>query len=64
MTIKKNLIVGREKYPGSICNKCGHKYGKWTEGHVATFWDGVCGWCLKNRTCAAPSDYHFPKWPI
>lgn len=45
------------KHPG-ICRDCAIKAGgKWPDGHVATFWAGVCKYCGKEKPCCAETDW-------
>ena len=51
-----------DEYPAWICADCGHKHGRWPDGHVATFHNDICGWCGEEKSCTEPRDFGYPKY--
>ena len=37
---ERNRDMSDREYPREICCDCGNKYGRWPDGHVATFYHG------------------------
>lgn len=58
-------MPAQSNYPAWICMECGDKYGKWPEGHLATFHIGdSCGWCKRDDVMVTePRDYNYPIYP-
>lgn len=50
-------------YPAWICSDCGNVYGKYPDGHCATWHTDICGWCGETKPCTEPRDFSFPKSP-
>ena len=50
------------EYPDWICYDCGSKHGRTSEGHLATWHIGDCGWCGANKAVTQPRDYGYPEW--
>jgi hypothetical protein len=50
-----------QDYPDVICTKCAESCGKiWTKGHIATFYEAVCGICGNLTICTESRDWlHF-----
>ena len=45
-----------------VCAECADAGGGvWPRGHVATFWNGNCDACRRERVCCAVGDYNWPK---
>lgn len=50
-------------YPSWICYECAYSNGgRFPENHVATFHEGKCGWCGRNKVVTEPRDYGFPPY--
>lgn len=45
-----------------ICHDCGTKYGKPRDG-VATYHNGKCQWCGKDKAVTEDRDYGYPELP-
>jgi len=45
-----------------ICHDCGTKYGK-PRGGVATYHNGQCQWCGKDKAVTEHRDYGYPQAP-
>lgn len=47
-----------------ICDDCGRLHSKPRNG-VATYHNGLCYWCLKEKPVTEDRDYGYPKnhWP-
>ena len=46
---------------GAICSECADKAGAgWQDGHLATFWQGTCGLCGRQKGVTSPADYLWP----
>ncbi len=61
----KGYLKNRPKYKTlnwkSICQSCATEEGTvWPDGHVATFWMGVCDGCNKERSLCDVTDYNWP----
>lgn len=48
-------------YPTVVCDSCAKASGKtWPDGHIATFYPGICGVCGIMSTVTEPRDWgHF-----
>lgn len=57
------MVSSLEEYPKTICMECGTSYGHMPKGHLATFYQGMCGWCKRKRTVTEPRDYGYPPYP-
>jgi len=46
---------------GSICNDCAFDFNlSWPKGHCATFWNGPCSQCEKDKmSCCSTGDYNY-----
>jgi hypothetical protein len=45
-------------YPAVICEDCAIATGKtWPEGHIATFYEAICGVCFQTKVCTEPRDW-------
>lgn len=49
--------------PSAICTPCGRKHGRAKEGHVASFYPGICDWCGMKTIVTEPRDYGYPSAP-
>lgn len=50
-------------YPDWICTFCAKENGgKWPDGHIGTFHNGVCGWCGEEVQVTEPRDWGYPNF--
>ena len=46
---------------GNICCDCAETHGAvWPDGHLATWWLGVCTVCKQKTSCCCTSDWEWP----
>jgi len=63
MTKTKQAENNCSEYPQWVCGVCAtDNGGKWSEGHVAAFHGGICGWCNQTRAVTQPRDYGYPAY--
>lgn len=58
-----SMYVDPRPYPDWICAQCGDEYGAMPDGHIATWHEGKCGWCLQRVDVTEPRDYGYPLHP-
>lgn len=61
IAIKDVEINIKNRWSDYICNECADEWGGiWPEGHCASFHDGACGRCGKNKSLANVGDWNWP----
>ena len=52
-------------YPQWICTQCAESNGgRMPDGHLATWHNGICGWCNEEKSVTQPRDFGYPTCPL